>query len=317
MFLDLSLSHCIINSGKILLQEVNIVGNRYTCSQTFEEWCISNNRQDILDLWDYDKNDKLPSEVPRGTKTKYWFKCPSGLHESEARRLSMITDKPQHQLQCLQCTGGFGGNTREDFTGKKFGELTALYFDEERSRETKNSYWICKCSCGLEVSVLAPKLKSGQKTICGKNKKHKQNHSKLSECDIFSPLYLQELRQSPDYYLYRQEVMKKDGYQCIVCGSHKNLEVHHIYPFATCPNHRLDFKTGICMCWNHHSVASPISFHKIYGRYDNTPEQLEEYVNNMWQLTGKEGYFDVYDYMEDFESDNVEIDDSMLIDLYE
>ena len=37
------------------------MGNRYTCKQTFEEWCLENNRKDVLDLCDYEKNDVLPS----------------------------------------------------------------------------------------------------------------------------------------------------------------------------------------------------------------------------------------------------------------
>ena len=48
------------------------MGNKYYY-KTFEEWCLENNRQDILDLWDYDKNNKSPSEVPAGTKIKYFF----------------------------------------------------------------------------------------------------------------------------------------------------------------------------------------------------------------------------------------------------
>lgn len=295
------------------------MGNRYTCSQTFEEWCVVNNRKDILNLWDYEKNDKLPSEVPKGTKTKYWFKCPNGLHESEARRLSSITDKPDHQLICLECNNGVSGRIKEDLTGKIFGELTVIGIDKEKVTKNRDTYWICKCSCGNIVSVVGMILKTGQKIMCGGKTRHKRkvNVSENEFIDVYSSAYLQQFRKSIDYNLYRQEVMKKDGYKCIVCGTNKDLEVHHIYPFAIYPNDRLNPKTGICMCKIHHSISSPIGFHKIYGMTNNTPEQLEEYVNSIWRLTNIEGYFDVYNYMEDFESDNIDIDDSILIDLYE
>lgn len=76
------------------------MGNRYTCKQTFEEWCNNNSRQDILDLWDYDKNNCLPSEMPSGTKQKMYFKCPNNIHKSVAKRILTITDKPDHKLIC-------------------------------------------------------------------------------------------------------------------------------------------------------------------------------------------------------------------------
>ena len=41
----------------------------------FSTWCNNNNRQDILDEWDYEKNNKKPDEVLFGSHTKFWFKC--------------------------------------------------------------------------------------------------------------------------------------------------------------------------------------------------------------------------------------------------
>lgn len=293
------------------------MGNRYTCKQTFEEWCLENNRQDILDLWDYEMNNKKPSEIPYGTKNKYYFKCPDGIHQSEPKRICSITDKPTHILMCKQCHGGYSGNVREDFTGQVFGELKVICWDVEKSKETHNSYWICQCSCGNKVSIHASRLKSGQKKICGRNNNHLRKYNNEGIIDVFNSEYLRLFRQSEDYRLYRQEVIKKDNYSCVVCGTHKNLEVHHIYSFAIYPSERLNPASGMCLCWLHHSTSSNIGFHRIYGNNNTTPEQLEEYINNIWQLNGENKKFDVYSYMENFESDNTEIDDSMLIDLYE
>lgn len=291
------------------------MGNRYTYSQSFEEWCLNNNRDDILNLWDYEMNEHLPSEVPSGTKRRYYFKCPSNIHQSESKRISTITDKPTHQIMCKQCHGGYSGKIREDLTGQVFGQLTILWLDDERSKSTGNSYWVCQCSCGQIVSALAGKLKCGKKLTCGGSKRHRRVPSK--DVDVFDPQYLKDLRCSPEYHSYRKEVMEKDNYQCIVCGSHKYIEVHHIYPFAAYPEYRFNTKTGICLCRTHHAVSSDLGFHKLYGRYGNTPEQLETYVNYMRGVLGKEEDFDVYEYMEDCESDNTEIDDSMVLDLYE
>lgn len=36
---------------------------------------------------------------------------------------------------------------------------------------------------------------------------------------------------------------------------------------------------GMCLCENCHAVKIDGSFHNLYGTFDNTPEQLEEYIN--------------------------------------
>ena len=286
------------------------MGNRYTCKQTFEEWCLENNRQDILDLWDYELNTIKPSEIPFGTKRRYYFKCPNGMHQSADRRIQEITGKPNCKIICKECSH------HNDLTGQLFGELVVLEYDKEKTNGS-NHRWICQCSCGNVVSVLEAKLKTGNKLTCGGKYRHKANKKLDGDgiTDVFDSTYIKELRRSNEYYAYRQAVQQKDGYKCIICGSH-NIEVHHIYPFATHPHDRLNPDTGICICKEHHSTSSPISFHSIYGRYDNTPEQLEEYVNRMRQALGNDEPFDVYDYMNNIESDNMDIDDSML-DLYE
>ena len=43
---------------------------------TLREWCIQNNRLDILKEWDYEKNTEYsPNEISRGVNTKVCWKC--------------------------------------------------------------------------------------------------------------------------------------------------------------------------------------------------------------------------------------------------
>lgn len=56
--------------------------------------------------------------------------------------------------------------TSEDLSGKFFGEIEVLRFDE-KSKGTGNKRWICKCSCGKEWSVLGYNLKNGNIKSCG------------------------------------------------------------------------------------------------------------------------------------------------------
>lgn len=287
------------------------MGNKYNY-KTFEQWCIENNRQDLLDLWDYELNDVLPSDVPAGTKKRYYFICPKGIHQSESKRLLTITDKPSHHVLCLECSGGYSGNTIEDLTGREFGELVVLNYDEERSSSSSSTYWFCKCSCGRTVSADARKLKSGAKTKCGGKVRHIRPKYKMDGeegFDPYDPTYLKELRKSPEYKKYRQDVLKKDGNECAICGAVDNLEVHHIYPFAAYPSYRFNIKCGITLCKLHHSTGEIGSFHSVYGRYNNTPEQLEEYINIKRKELGINDHFDVYEYMESYDDDNLETDD--------
>lgn len=60
----------------------------------------------------------------------------------------------------------------EDLTGQKFGRLTFVKIDEERTRIERDNkrgktYWICKCDCGNEISTRADHVKSGKIVSCG------------------------------------------------------------------------------------------------------------------------------------------------------
>lgn len=81
-----------------------------------------------------------------------------------------------------------------DRTGKKYGRLTAIEIDKERtelgSKKRQGAYWICKCECGNEITVRGNTL--GKNTLsCGCLKKeqdkenlgrflHGKSHSRLA-----------------------------------------------------------------------------------------------------------------------------------------
>ena len=71
--------------------------------QTFYDWCVENNRQDILDLWDYELNAKTPKEIGSHTNKKCWFKCPRGLHKSELQTIACFYQTPTMQIYCSTC----------------------------------------------------------------------------------------------------------------------------------------------------------------------------------------------------------------------
>jgi len=77
--------------------------NGYKKWINFDEWCINNNRQDILDRWDYELNNCNPSGISYGSNKKYYFKCPTGLHESELKCLNSFTSGHEGSICCNSC----------------------------------------------------------------------------------------------------------------------------------------------------------------------------------------------------------------------
>lgn len=273
------------------------MGNRYTCKQTFEEWCLSNNRQDILDLWDYDLNDALPSDIPAGTKRKYYFKCAKGMHESDLKRILTITDNPNHKVICKEC------DHHIDLTGQIFGELTVIGLDtESKSKQTK---WLCKCSCGKIVSALESKLKGGLKLTCAGTRGHNPRNSFKDILGLTGSNIIRYLRRTGLYIKFRNMVIKKDSGKCLICGSDQNIEVHHIYPCASYPELMFDVSNGMCLCKEHHSANIVGGFHNIYGKLDTTPEQLEDYINLKRKELGHNDIFNVKEYMDSCEIKNI------------
>jgi len=81
--------------------------------KSLEQWCTNNNRQDVIDLWDYELNDCNPSEINYGTVKKYYFKCPRGLHPSELKNINSITNKNE-MIACNKCNS-FAQRGIDDF----------------------------------------------------------------------------------------------------------------------------------------------------------------------------------------------------------
>ena len=90
-----------------------------------------------------------------------------------------------------------------------------------------------------------------------------------------------KIKNTSQYKQWVQDVFERDNYTCQCCGnSGVYLEAHHLYNFSEYPDLRMDINNGITLCHNCHSIAVPGSFHRVYTQFHNTPEQLEEYINN-------------------------------------
>lgn len=97
---------------------------------SFYDWCVQNNRHDLLDRWDYELNNKSPKQRPFNTRIKTYFKCPCGKHPSTGIFLSMREKSGNYNIQCIGCNsfGQWGiDNICDDFLDK--------YWDYEKNTE--------------------------------------------------------------------------------------------------------------------------------------------------------------------------------------
>ena len=51
--------------------------------------------------------------------------------------------------------------------GNKYGKLTVLYCDTEKTEQTRRVFWKCKCDCGNIISVSSSNLRAGNVQSCG------------------------------------------------------------------------------------------------------------------------------------------------------
>ncbi len=137
---------CVKDDGKYYCKSCSLkqfgsikrIKTRLLKGNSFEQWCIDNNRQDILDLWDYELNNFKPSEVLYASDKNYWFKCPRKIHNSELKRISQLTNG-KIIFRCKACNSfaQWGiDNLGEDFLEK--------YWDYNKNKT--NPYSIDKTS---------------------------------------------------------------------------------------------------------------------------------------------------------------------------
>ena len=84
---------------------------------SFEKWCIENNKNEYLELWDYELNEKKPDEVSFSVSNKYYFKCEKKLHESYLYSIRSLTVDNSRGPHCPICDSLYQwciDNNRED-----------------------------------------------------------------------------------------------------------------------------------------------------------------------------------------------------------
>lgn len=56
-------------------------------------------------------------------------------------------------------------------------------------------------------------------------------------------------RKTPEYKKWREDVFRRDGYKCKICGVKGGvLNAHHIKPYSKFPNLRYSIDNGVTLC---------------------------------------------------------------------
>ena len=195
--------------AKILYGNENIRKSRLKNGKSFAQWCIDNNRQDVLDRWDYELNDCKPNEILHKSNKKYYFKCPRNIHKSELKHISHFTGGQEGSIDCKQCNSfaQWGiDNIGEDFFEK--------YWDYEKNNELGIDPW--KISHGNSTKKVWIK--------CQKKDYHDSypikpihfiNNVRCPYCNIINKVHLLDSLGTlyPDSILYWSSKNKKSPYK--------------------------------------------------------------------------------------------------------
>ena len=99
---------------------------------------------------------------------------------------------------------------------------------------------------------------------------------------------MKDIRNSPKYNQWKNEIKRRDGNACRRCGFENNLHVHHIKPFKKFPEFAVELDNGLTLCGNCHSL--------LKGKEESTDVLvfLGDDVNIGEQLKAIDGNFSNY-----------------------
>lgn len=244
-----------------------------------------NNKEFVDKIWS-DKNEYSPYEVLKGSSKRIWLKC---LNDSTHPDYDLIALNIKNSYACPYCSG-----RRVCYTNS-FGYLYPEYIDYWSDKNDKSPfecrpqshdrYWF-KCENGIHDDYR-------KKLYNQVNDKHMcpdcalieriKNTPRGENSPYWKGDTVNQNRRARDSYQYdnwRKAVFAKDNYTCQCCGQFSGeLNAHHIKSFAHFEELRYSVQNGMTLCGNCHSSNIYGSFHNIFGTRNNTPEQLEEYIN--------------------------------------
>ena len=106
---------------------------------SFEQWCIDNNKPQYLELWDDEKNECSPKDVSYSSTKKCFFKCPRDLHDSEQKSINHLTTG-HTSFKCNAC------NSIGQYLIDTYGEDALDKYCDYEKNGNLNPFEIPRCS---------------------------------------------------------------------------------------------------------------------------------------------------------------------------
>lgn len=155
----------------------------------------------------------------------------------------------------------------KNYEGQKYGRLTLL--KNLRKYKDKYTMYECLCDCGKIVKIRLSHILQGRIKSCN------CLNRELSKERLYNPLLSNEdrakQRNSKEYKEWRNAVLKRDGFKCILCFSTQDLVAHHLNNYIEYIELRTKLENGVCLCRPCHG-----KFHTAYKGNVNE-KQFEEY----------------------------------------
>ena len=71
------------------------------------------------------------------------------------------------------------------------------------------------------------------------------------------PVKINITRDNPDWYVFRNYILKRDDFKCCLCGNKNNLHVHHIIPISEDINLMYNEDNCLTLCQKCHQKKHP------------------------------------------------------------
>lgn len=243
------------------IYNITLNKSNLSCNQcnSFAQWCLDNQRHDLLNRWDYDLNQCSPYNIPFGTHSKYYFKCPKGLHKSELHNIKSFVNGNEGSLNCKACNSfaQWGiNNLGADFLKK--------YWDYNKNKNIDPWEISSQTHCQIWIKCQKKDYHESYKTRCfqfvnGSRCPYCCN-LKIHKLDSLGTLY-------PEVFKYWSEKNKKSPYEY---SPYSNKEV-----WWKCPNKKhQDFIRTI-------NSSNRYNFRCPECDYSKGEERIENYFKNI------------------------------------
>lgn len=269
-----------------LTRKENNTKKRLFCNEceSIGQYIIDTYGEENFDkIWS-DKNTKDPFKILTSSDQKIWLKCRND------------NTHPDYEQACKSFYKGIGCpycNGKKVCLTNSLGYLypDSLKYWSDKNKKTPYDYtchsnskvwW--KCPDGKHEDFLR-KISAAIRyefrcRICSNEKvDHSGANNHFWKGGVTSENA--RARKTAKYLRWRTDIFEKDDYTCQCCGQRGGIiQAHHLFSFSEHKELRHDIKNGITLCFDHHDSTADGSFHNVYGTTNNTPEQLEEYINN-------------------------------------